>query len=65
MSSNEPTSLARRFLGFCVAVLTGIVLLYLATWLLSQFWGRLLLLALVALGIYLTVVIIRWRRSRW
>lgn len=65
MSSNQPASLARRFLGFCVAVLAGIVLLYLATWLLSQFWGWLLLLGLVTLGIYLTVVIIRWRRSRW
>lgn len=65
MSSNEPTSLARRFLGFCVAVLTGIVLLYLAIQLLSQFWGWLLLLALIALGIYLTITIIRWRRNRW
>lgn len=65
MSSHEPTSLAKRFFGFCVAVLVGIVLLYLAIQLLSQFWGWLLLLALIALGIYLTVVVIRWRRDRW
>lgn len=65
MSSNEPTSLARRFLGFCVAVLVGIVLLYLAIQLLSQFWGWLLLLALIGVAVYVTVVIIRWRRTRW
>lgn len=65
MSSNEPTSLARRFLGLCVAVLAGIVLLYFAVQLLSQFWGWLLLLGLIAGTVYLTVVVVRWRRNRW
>lgn len=65
MSSNEPTSLARRFLGFCASALIGIVLLYVGIQLLSQFWGWLVLLALIVGGIYLTVVAVRWRRKRW
>lgn len=65
MSSNEPTSMAKRFLGFCVSVLAGIVLLYLAMQLLAQFWGWLLLIALIGAAIYVAVVIMRWRRSRW
>jgi hypothetical protein len=63
--TNEPTSLARRFLGFCASVLIGIVLLSLAIQLLSQFWGWLVLLAFIAGCIYLMVVAVRWRRNRW
>lgn len=65
MSSNEPSSMARRFLSLCLAVLVGVVLLYLAIWLLSQFWGWLVLLAAVAALSWLAVVVYRWRRNRW
>lgn len=65
MSGNEPTSLARRFLGFCVTILVGVVLLHLALQLLSQFWGWLLLFVLIVVGIHVAAAIVRWRRSQW
>lgn len=65
MSSNEPTTLARRFLSFCVAVLAGIVLLYLAAQLLAEFWGWLLLLAVLVAVIWITTRIVKMRRDRW
>lgn len=61
----EPVTMARRFLTFCLAVLAGIALLYLAIQLLSQFWGWLVLLAVVAGAIYVVFLILRWRRDRW
>lgn len=65
MASNEPTAWGRRFLGFCVAVLVGIVLLWLAIQLLSQFWGWLALFAVLAAAVYVAYRVIRWRRDRW
>lgn len=65
MSSNEPTSLAKRFFAFCLAVLAGIVLLYLALQLLSQFWGWLLLIASVIAAVWIAVRIVQLRRDRW
>ena len=65
MFSNEPTSMAKRFLTFCLSILAGVVLLYLAVQLLAQFWGWLLLIALIVAAIYAGVVIVRWSRSRW
>lgn len=63
--NKEPVTMARRFLSFCLAILVGIVSLYFAIQLLSQFWGWLLLLALVIAGVYVTVLAARWRRDRW
>lgn len=65
MSSNEPTTLAKRFLAFCLSVLAGIVLLYLAVQLLAQFWGWLLLIAGIVAAVWITVRIAQSRRSRW
>lgn len=61
----EPITMAKRFLAFCAAVLAGIVLLYLAMQLLSQFWGWLVLLGGLIAGIYVCVRILRARRNRW
>ena len=61
----EPITMAKRFMTFCAAVLAGIVLLYLAVQLLSQFWGWLVLLAVVAITSYVVVRILRARRDRW
>jgi putative flippase GtrA len=61
----EPVTMAKRFMTFCVAVLAGVVLLYLAVHLLSQFWGWLALLAVVAITSYVVVRILRARRDRW
>ncbi len=57
--------MARRFLSFCFAVLAGVAVLYLALQLLSQFWGWLVLLALVVVAIYAAVQLLRIRRNRW
>lgn len=65
MASNEPTAWGRRFLGFCGAVLVGVVLLWLAIQLLSQFWGWLTLFAVLAAAVYVVYRVIRWRRDRW
>ncbi len=61
----EPVTMAKRFMGFCSAVLVGIVLLYFAVQLLSVFWGWLVLLAVVAGAIYIVVRLLRARRDRW
>lgn len=63
--NKEPITMAQRFLTFCLAVLAGVVLLYLAVQLLSQFWAWLVLLAAVAITSYVVVRIIRERRDRW
>ncbi len=65
MSSNEPTTLAKRFVAFCLSVLAGIVLLYLAVQLLAQFWGWLLLIVGIVAAIWITVRIVQSRRNRW
>lgn len=57
--------MARRFLSFCFAVLAGVAVLNLALQLLSQFWGWLVLLALVVVAIYAAVQLLRIRRNRW
>jgi uncharacterized membrane protein YdbT with pleckstrin-like domain len=61
----EPITMAKSFMTFCVAVLAGIVLLYLAVQLLSVFWGWLVLLVVVALIVYVGIRIVGRRRDRW
>ena len=61
----EPVTMAKRFMMFCLAVLAGVALLYLAVHLLSQFWGWLALLAAIAITSYVVVRILRARRDRW
>ena len=61
----EPVTVAKRFMTFCVAVLAGVVLLYLTVQLLSQFWGWLVLLAAIAVTIYVGIRVAGRRRDRW
>lgn len=61
----EPVTLARRFLSFCVAVFGGILLLHFSLQLLSQFWGWLVLLAVLGAVGYALFRILRARRDRW
>ena len=61
----EPVTMAKHFMTFCIAVLAGVVLLYLAVQLLSQFWGWLALLAVIAITSYVVVRVLRARRDRW
>jgi hypothetical protein len=65
VSTNEPTTMAKRFLSFCVSVLTGIAMLYLAVQLLAQFWGWLALIAGLIAAAWIVVRVVRWRRDRW
>lgn len=61
----EPVSMAQRILGFCFALLLGVVLLTIALELLAAIWGWLLLLALVILAVAFGVKYWRWRRDQW
>jgi putative flippase GtrA len=63
--NKEPITMAQRFLTFCLAVLAGVVLLYLAVQLLTQFWGWLMLLAAVAIIVYMGIRVAVRRRDRW
>ena len=63
--NKEPITMAQRFLTFCLAVLAGVVLLYLAVQLLMQFWGWLMLLAAVAIIVYMGIRVAVRRRDRW
>lgn len=65
MSGSEPTTLARRMLSFCFAVLVSVVLLTLALQLLSQIWGWLALIAVLASGAWLAVKVRQWRSQKW
>jgi fatty acid desaturase len=61
----DPKSVARRFFNFCLLLLGGIVLLYLALELLAHFWGWLVLLGVVVTAIWALMRIVSARRDRW
>lgn len=66
MGGDAPPPLAQRFFHACLLVLGGIVAVWLAVWALGQFWGWLLLLAALALAIWLAIAIGRyWWGRRW
>lgn len=59
------TTMGQKLLGFCLAVLLSVILLYLAVELLARFWGWLVLIAAIVLALWIGVTIYRWRRDRW
>lgn len=61
----EPVSMGQRILGFCFALLLGVILLTIALELLAAIWGWLLLVALVILVAALGIRYWRWRRDQW
>jgi putative flippase GtrA len=63
--SKEPTSMAKRFLTFCVAILTGVVLLYLALSLLARIWMWIVLIAVILLTGYVVFRVVKARQDRW
>ena len=65
MAGSEPTTLARRMLSFCFAVLVSVVLLTLALELLAQIWGWLALIAVLVSGVWLAVKVRQWRSQKW
>jgi uncharacterized membrane protein len=64
-SDKDPITMGRRFLSFCFSLFLGIAVLWLAVRLLSQFWGWLVVLAVVGAAGWVTVLVIRRRRNRW
>jgi uncharacterized membrane protein YdbT with pleckstrin-like domain len=60
MGEDSPRSMPSRFLRGCLLVLGGIVSLWLALELLSQFWGWILLVVGIALMLWCAVVAYRY-----
>ncbi|WP_447589546.1 hypothetical protein [Microbacterium lacticum] len=54
-----------ELLNAAVALLMLVFILYAAVWLLEQIWPWLLGMAAVGGLVWLLIVILRWRRSRW
>ena len=67
MSDKEPTpkNLAQRFFNFCLLLLGGIIALWVALQFLAQFWGWIVLIAVLVATIWALVAIMRARRNRW
>ncbi len=65
MAGSEPTTLARRMLSFCFAVLVSVILLTLALELLAQIWGWIALIAVLTSGVWLAVKVRQWRSQKW
>lgn len=53
------------YLDLAVVLLTITVALGIVVWILSKIWLWLLGGVLVALGVWIAVQVVRWRRSRW
>ena len=65
MTGDDPKTWAQRFFHFCLLILVGVVLLWLALQLLAQVWGWILLAAAIAAVAWITITVIRFRRNRW
>ncbi len=65
MAEKDPISMGWRFFNFCLLILGGIVLLWIALELLSQLWGWLLLGTIAAGAIWLLVRLLKARHDRW
>ncbi|TAM66486.1 MAG: hypothetical protein EPN48_15555 [Microbacteriaceae bacterium] len=60
MADQTPRNAAERFFRICLLILGGIVALWLAGWLLAQFWGWLLLAVGIALVLWCAVIAYRY-----
>ena len=67
MADKEPTpkNLAQRFFDLCLLLLGGIIALWVALQFLAQFWGWIVLIAVLIAAICALVAILRARRDRW
>lgn len=61
----EPVTMRQRILGFCFAIFAGVILLHLAIELLAQFWGWLVLVAVIITAVWFAIVIYRRWRDGW
>ena len=67
MADKEPTpkNMAQRFFDHCLLLLGGIIALWGALQLLAQFWGWIVLIAVLMAAIWALVAILRARRNWW
>ena len=67
MADEEPTpkNMAQRFFDLCLLLLGGVLALWGALQLLAQFWGWIVLIAVLVAAIWALVAILRARRNRW
>lgn len=64
-NDKEPVTVTSRILGFCFAVLLGVIMLTLALELLAAIWGWLLLVAGIVAFAWIVAVLHRRWRDRW
>jgi len=67
MADKEPTpkNMTQRFFDLCLLLLGGVLALWGALQLLAQFWGWIVLIAVLVAAIWSLVAILRARRNRW
>ena len=67
MADKEPTpkNMAQRFFDLSLLLLGGIIALWGALQLLAQFWGWIVLIAVLVAAIWALVAILRARRNWW
>ncbi|MDX2375636.1 hypothetical protein M4I32_02340 [Microbacterium sp. LRZ72] len=64
MADDKPASFAMRVFSACLLLLLSVLALWLAVEVLAQFWGWLLLIAVVVALVGSVVWYARWRRDR-
>lgn len=67
MADKDPNTknIAGRFFDLCLLLLGGIIALWVALQFLAQFWGWLVLVAVLVAAIWALVLVLRARRNRW
>lgn len=58
-------SLLRRVVGASALLLFAALMIWTAVWLIQQIWVGLVAGIAAVVIVWATVVIVRWRRSRW
>ena len=62
---SSPTNLAQRFFDLSLLLLGGVIALWVALQFLAQFWGWLVLIAVLVAAIWALAQVLRARRNRW
>lgn len=67
MADKEPTpkNLAQRFFDLSLLLLGAIIALWVALQFLAQFWGWIVLIAVLVAAVWAPIAILRARRDRW
>ncbi len=67
MADKEPTpkNLAQRFFDLSLLLLGAIIALWVALQFLAQFWGWIVLIAVLVAAVWALIALLRARRNRW